>query len=108
MFPDPIGGLRFPSVAYDHHPAAVVRIAADGGVDQGLVRLETAFDEGEIGLVNLARLEGGGKAAVRLVILGSNDEAGSVLVQAMNDSRPLHAADAGEIGAVGEQGVDQR
>ena len=44
---------------------------------------------------------------MRLLVLRDDDQAGRVLVEAVHDARPLHAADAGQVRAVGQQGVDQ-
>ncbi len=42
------------------------------------------------------------------IILGNDQQAGSVLVQSVDDAGPQRAADAGEAAAaVGQQGVDQ-
>ena len=43
-----------------------------------------------------------------MIVLGSNDEAGSVLIQPVDDARSPLSADAIQIGAVGQQGIDQR
>ena len=46
---------------------------------------------------------------VRLVRLGHHQQAGRVLVEAVHDARPPHAADARQaLPAMGDQGVDQR
>ncbi len=44
---------------------------------------------------------------VGAVVLGHHQQAGGVLVQAVDDARPLAAADARQVVAVLEQGVDQ-
>src|SRR5262249_61082292 len=45
---------------------------------------------------------------MRRVALGNDHEASSVLIEAMDDTRPLDAADAGQArSAMGDQGVDQ-
>ncbi len=55
------------------------------------------------------RLELGGKRLMRPVVLGDHDKAARVLVDAMNDARPLDAADAGKrVAAMGEEAVDER
>ncbi len=50
-----------------------------------------------------------GQRLMRPVVLGRDHQAGSVLVEPVHNSRPLHAADAGKAGAtMGDQRVDQR
>ena len=50
-----------------------------------------------------------GEAAMRLVVLGDDEQAAGVLVEPVDDAGPAHAADAGEaLAAMGDEGVDQR
>ena len=50
-----------------------------------------------------------GEALVRAVGLGDDQQAGRVLVEPVDDARPLHAADARQaVAAMGDQRIDQR
>ncbi len=67
-----------------------------------------AVDEREVGLLDGARLE---RALERLeggVVLGDDEAARGLLVEAVDDARPENAADARESRDVVEERVDQR
>ncbi len=66
-----------------------------------------AVHQGEIAAADGMRLELAGKMVVRGVVLGGDQHPRGILVEAMDDAGPQFAADAGEILAVMQQGVDQ-
>ncbi len=107
-----VGGLGRAGVAarrrHDGHFLPVARVAADRRVDERLRRLEAAVDQGQIDLGHGAVLELVLQIPKGVIVLGGDDEAAGVLVQPVDDARPPLAADALQVGAVGQQGVDQR
>ena len=88
-------------------------MAADRCIDGAMRPRRRAPDEREIAALELAGAamvgELLGERAMRLVGLGDDQQPARVLVEAMHDAGPRHAADAGEAGAaMGDQRVDQR
>lgn len=105
----PVAGRRWLAAAHDHgHLLAVARAAADVAGDLAGRRPRLAPDQRQV-----AALDGPGRellhqALVRLLGLGGDDQAAGVLVQAVHDAGPAHAADALQaVAAVGDQGVHQ-
>ena len=108
MLSDAVGGRRGAALLDDGHALAVVRVAADGRVDDGFRWIDAAVHESEVLLLHRALLQLPREVDVGAVVLGDDEQAGGVLVQAVDDAGPEDAADARQVGAVGEQGVDQR
>ena len=71
-------------------------------------RLRRALDERDVGLLDGAVLELLREGVVRGVVLRDEDDARRVAVEPVDDAGAQHAADAGEIGAVREDRVDER
>jgi hypothetical protein len=93
----------------DGHFFAVDRVASDLVLDGAGARAgEMALDEGEIDLGDGTAGKLPGEMGMGGVGEGNDKAAAGVLVEAMDDPGALLAADAGEGGAVGEQGVDER
>jgi len=104
---DAVDGARRTS-AFDYcHALAVSRVAADGAFDDSFRLLDASLHEGEVELLDAALLQLSREVGVSAVVLGDEEEAGGVLVESMDDSRPEYAADAGKIGAVGQESVDE-
>src|SRR5262245_17062426 len=87
-------------------------MAADRGIDRAAAALRASPDDGEIGALEAAVAAMGGEllrqALMRGVGLGHDEEAGRVLVEAMNDARPSYPANAGQaLAAMGDEGVDE-
>ena len=99
---------RQAGVLEDRHALAVVGVAGDGGVNDGVLEGQAAPEQGVVLADRRAGLDLLAQALVGEVVLGDDDQAGRVFVQAMDDAGALDAADAGQVAAVGEQGVDQR
>src|SRR3546814_10451746 len=93
----------------DRHLLAVGRRAAERRVDGAVRGYRTPVRERQIAAVDAVRGELFGKAFVRLVVLGSDDQAAGVLVDAVDDARAGDAADARKLArAMVEQCVDER
>ena len=101
-------GFAAAAVMQDGLALTVVGVSADRCVDHRLGRLEAALDQREVGLVHATLAELAREARVGPLVLCDNDEAGRVLIEAVHDAGPLHAADARQVGAVPQQRVDQR
>src|SRR3546814_3035150 len=71
----------------DRHLLAVGRRAAERRVDGAVRGYRTPVRERQIAAVDAVRGELFGKAFVRLVVLGSDDQAAGVLVDAVDDAR---------------------
>ena len=94
--------------AAGRHAGAANEVAGDGQRDRGVVLGEVAVGEGEVGLVDLAGGEHLAQPAVREVVLGDDDGARSLLVQAVDDAGAEVAANLGQAaGHVEEERVDQ-
>ena len=99
---------RMPPAFRDRHPLPVGWIATHRRIhlDRGpgemppRGRLVQASD--------LTPPEPFGKSTMRSVGLGNHHQSGCVFVQTVHDAGSQPSADAGQIGGVGEQGVDQR
>lgn len=107
---DAIAGQRRPppSFADDRHLFAVCRAAADIAGDLAGGWRRHAPNKGGIGAVDPAQREIARQRPMRALGLGDDHQPAGVLVEAMNDARPSHPADAGETGAaMGDQRVDE-
>ena len=79
-------------VAADGHLLPLLRMHADGAVDEIAVAVRPAGDDREILLLDRAVLELEGQFVVRPVVAGDEDDAAGVAVEAMDDPRPQLAA----------------
>ena len=89
------------------HPLALARVPRDGGVNGSGFRRDHAHGNGEVFLAELAVLELLGEALVSPLGFGHHHQAGGVEVEAVHDAGPQLAADAANVGAPRQQGVDQ-
>ena len=101
-----VGACRAPAGVHGHL-LAVARVPRDGGVDGSGFRSDHAHGHGQIFFLELAVLQLFGEPLVRRLGLGDHHQAGGVEVQAVHDAGPQFAADAADVGAPGQQGVDQ-
>ena len=93
----------------DGHFLAVGRVAADRRIDGAGIVPDSAADDAHIRPGQTVILQLRGQRGVRKVVLGRDNEAGCVLVDAMDDAGALFPADAGQgVAAVGQQRVDER
>ena len=91
----------------DGHFLAVDGMAADGEIDRAGGFGRGAPHEGEVFLLDGVGGELGDEGSDGLFVLGDDEDAGGVFVEAMDDAGAEFAADAGEIGAVVEKSVDE-
>src|SRR6266702_3266429 len=75
------------------HACAPDEIARDRQVDRHIVLRQCSVDERDVDLCDAAHGEHLAELAVGDVVLGDNDGAAGLLVEAMNDSWPQLAAD---------------
>ena len=80
-------------------------MAADMGEDRAGTLGRNTLDDGQITLFRASGRELRRQGLVGAVIFCDDQAAGGVLVQAVDDARAFHSADAGEVPAVVEQGV---
>ena len=100
------------AVRTHRHALARPGMAVDRLVDRALRPIRRAPHEGEVAALQRAGAavigELGGERAMGAVGLGDDHQAGRVLVEAVDDAGPAHAADAGQArAAMGDQRVDQ-
>jgi hypothetical protein len=106
--PHPVAGRRGPPVGDHRHPGPVLRIAPDPCLDPTHLGGDLPEDEGEVCLLDPARLQLGHQRVLGGVRPGDHQQAARVAVEAMDDPGPLNARDATEpAGRMGEQRVDQ-
>lgn len=107
---DPVEGNGFAGSNSIHfHPDPVHRIAADGSLDFAAFGFHATVDKSLITLVHAPGFELGRQLAMRDVVLGNQDDAGSHLVQTMDNSRPqlpTHGRKA--VAQVVKQSIDKR
>jgi hypothetical protein len=89
------------------HLLPVYRMAADRSLDHPLCIANTPVHDGQIKLLHLSLCELTRQATVRRIILGHHNGPGGVLVQPMYDPWPLNAPDAGEMGTIGQERIDE-
>ena len=77
-----------------HPPAAGCVEPAERQVDQAFVRFGRAFDDGEIGLADLALLEQEPQPLQRLVVASEDEAAGGVAIEPMREGRIARQAEA--------------
>jgi len=90
------------------HAGAADEVACDRKVDGDVVFGDIAVDESEVGLGDLALGEHVAKLAVGAVVLGYEDDAAGLLVEAVDDAGAEVAADFGEVIEVVQESVHQR
>ncbi len=95
-------------LAASGHAGAADGVAADGCIDGARVLSRATLDQREIALAHLAAGEHRGEPGMGRIVLGDEDEAAGLLVQAMHDSRDGADRRRGKLAHVVEQGVDQR
>src|SRR5437763_16006368 len=79
--------------AHDRHPRAVARVARDWLFNASALLFDATMSERDVGLENFARAKLVCEIFMRGFRFGDNDEAGSVLIETMNDAWP-HCATA--------------
>ena len=105
-----IDGRCRPAIWHDGHARAVARVAADGCLDPPDLGRRQAVDEREVRLLDATILELAHQRLLRPVVARDQDQAAGVAVEAVDDARPVDAADgAVRLGpAPGQQRVDER
>jgi hypothetical protein len=96
-----------PAFFRDGHFLAVDGMAADRELHGAGRLLRRAPDEGEVFLADGVGGKLRDERGVGLLVLGDDEDAGGVLVEAVDDAGAEFATDALEIGAMVEQGVDE-
>jgi len=99
---------RLAAIRGYRHLGAVVFAAPDRRADGSAVFVDRTRNQNQVGALHAAGGQLGRQGFVRGVVLGDGQQAGRVLVYAMHDARTLDAADAGQVLAVMQQGVDER
>src|SRR6185312_16762960 len=90
------------------HLLPIARTPSDAAGDLAGAWLRHAPYHRPIGARHAPRGEVGRELGLRLLVLGDDHQSGGVLVEPMDDTRPLHAADAGEArAAMGKKRVDE-
>lgn len=97
------------AIAKNRHFLAVMRGAPHPAANRAAERRGEAAHNGEIAPIDAVGGKLYGEALMRPVGLGNDQQAGSILVDPVDDAGPRDAADPGKLPpAVMEQGVDQR
>jgi hypothetical protein len=86
---DVVARARLAAAGDDGHLLALHGMARDRRVDDALRRLEPAFDEREVRLLDAPLLELTRERNVGRVVLRDDDQAGRVLVEPVDDAGPL-------------------
>ncbi len=84
------------------------KIAPDGQFDAAGLFLQNALHQGQISFLYGALLERFSELGVRRIVLGHEDHAGSVFVEAMHDSGAQRIAAFGKFQPPSKQRVYQR
>jgi len=104
----PLGhGILARAIVKDGHALAVHGVAADQVLDAAAFFLGHAIDGGEVDFAHPALRKGFAEAAVGDVVLRHDHAAAGVLVQAVDDAGAHFPADAAEVVAMMQQGIDQ-
>ena len=103
-----VGYGRFAVWWIGGHPLAVDGMAADRRRNATRPRHGDAMHQRLIDLAHAAILELRRQRVKGSIVLRHDEQSARLLVQPVDDSRPLHAADAAEGAAVVQQRVDQR
>ena len=103
-----VAGAALSAIGGYGHAGTAAGVAPDGDVYDAGVLGWGALNQRQIALfdgpvLNLLR-----QVVMSAFVLGGNHQAGGVLVQAVDDAGANLAADALDVGAEGEQAVDQR
>src|SRR5262249_13524868 len=91
----------------DRHLDAVVRVLADAAFNVVAVAIEHSGGNRRIFLEDLAQLELHAQLAVGELILGDQDNAAGVTIEAENDAWPVFAAGRTEMSKVKLQSIDE-
>jgi len=97
-----------PGFAVYRHARAINRVAPDGEVDAASFFGKDPLHQSDVSLLDSTAAEGFAEFGVSRVILGDQDDAGSFLVQAMNDAGTKRIAALRERLTAAEQRVDER
>jgi hypothetical protein len=89
------------------HLLPIYNMSADCGLDYPLCIPKIPMHDGQIQLFHLSFRKLTRQATVRRIILGHHDGPGGVLVQPMYDPGPFDAPDAGEMGTIGQERIDE-
>src|SRR5690606_4794335 len=97
----------------DDCPANAIGGPSEGGIDGAALRIRAAPCQGEISADEAAGTpmisELGRELSMRLICLRDHQNSTGVLVESMNDSRPVPSAERGErTAAMMQQGIDER
>ena len=96
-------------VGQNRHFFAVYGRSADLGADRASRRGRDAADNRKIAPLDVMRSKQLGEPFVRCVAFGDDQQPGCILIDAVDDARTLHAADAREFSvAMVEQRIHQR
>jgi hypothetical protein len=90
------------------HAGAPPRIARDGFFDAAAIHPDAAADQRQVGLLHLAAGKLRGQGAMRGIVLGHQQHAAGIAVEAVDDAGPQLAAQRGERLEAIKQRVDQR
>ena len=109
-FDDTITRARgFTLSAQDRHAFAIERAAADLAFDQPFAETRAAPHDGVIGALDGVGGELFGKALHGALVLGGDEKPARILVEAVDDAGPGHAAHARQLRpAMGDERIDQR
>src|SRR5262249_39351785 len=102
---------RFLAVVFlvrDRHLDAVFRMMGDSPLDVIAVAVEYAGCNCHVFLKDLTQLKLHAEVAVSRFVLGDENDAAGVAVEAMNDAGPIFTAQSAQFTEVEAQGVDQR
>lgn len=104
----PLGhGFFAGAVIEDGHALSMDGVSADHVLEAPTFFFGQAVDGGEVDFTKAALGEGFGQAAVGDVIFGDDHAAGGVFIEAVDDARAHLSADAAEVVAVMEKGIDE-
>ena len=92
------GGLPALSRRDDGHSLAVLGIAGNRGLDPAGGSWRATLDQRPVSLLNLPILELALQGVVGGIVLGQQDQAGGVLVEAVHDPWTDLAADPNDVG----------
>lgn len=105
----PIMGDRALAASHHRHALSILRMPPDRLIDSSRRLARHTPDDGFVSPVDAVHGELRGQADMSLVGLGDHHQAAHILIEAMDDAWPLHAANPGECAcAVMQEGVHQR
>lgn len=88
-----VGDRRFAAALYHRHPRPVPRRSRDRPDDASRDRDRMSVNDGQVRPLDRMLGELSGKIEMRPIGLGGDDQAGRVLVEAVNDTRPPRRPD---------------